>query len=182
MHTPRKCDVQSCMRVAKYLRGTPDAGYRQRVDEQKAQELLVYMDADWAGGKDLRSTSGVRVCWAGSRIQGLSSTQAGLPAMSSGESELRAMAKAVSEGLCAQQVLGEMGEETRAVILSDATAAISNAARLGPGHIRPLGVSVRFVKDAVRTRASRFGECPAPPTTRTSSPTTSVGASVSWNR
>lgn len=76
---------------------------------------------------------------------------AGLPAMSSGESELRAMARAISERLHAQQVLQEMGGKVRVVIMSDATAALSNAARLGPGRIRHLGVSVGFVKDAVRT-------------------------------
>lgn len=83
--------AQCLVRVATSLRGTQSVTYPCSVDERKANELLVYVDALLAGAENLHTMRGDRLCWAGPRIV----------ANSSGESELLAMARAVSEGLYA---------------------------------------------------------------------------------
>lgn len=61
MHKPRRCAAEGLLCMTKYLRGTRSMGYRRSVDEHKAHELLVCVDADWAGGEHVRSMSGVRI-------------------------------------------------------------------------------------------------------------------------
>ncbi len=86
----------------------------------------------------MKSTSGVRITLGGMKIYTSSTTQSGLPALSSGEAELRSMAKATEDAQYAKQVCAEMGLLVRIKMKTDAQAALQNASKLGPGGIRHL--------------------------------------------
>ena len=49
-------------------------------------------------------------------------------------------------------MLREMGRQTKPVLESDATAALANAAKLGPGKMRHLITSAMYVKGLIRRR------------------------------
>ena len=76
--------------------------------------------------------------------------QAGLPALSSGEAELRAMTRGTSEAIFVRSVLAEIGVQVKGVQFSDSTAALRNASKLGPGKMRHLMTGAMFVEEAVR--------------------------------
>ena len=62
-------------------------------------------------------------------------------ALSTGESELAAVTKGISEALGVQAVLRDFGHKVTIQILSDATAAIGICRREGLGRIRHLATS-----------------------------------------
>ena len=75
--------------------------------------------------------------------------------MSSGEAELRGMARATCEGLYLKQLGQEFLIELEVVLHGDASAALQNAAKLGPGKIRHLETSQLLIKEAIRKRVVR---------------------------
>ncbi len=58
----------------------------------------------------------------------------------------------MTDGIRTRRVLNEFGVDVKVRVKSDAQAALSNAAKLGPGRMRHLMTSATFVKDAVRRR------------------------------
>jgi hypothetical protein len=60
MHDPWEPHLTAMKRMLRYLRGTPDFGLLLR--RSSSSDLVVYIDADWAGCPDaLHSTSGYAV-------------------------------------------------------------------------------------------------------------------------
>jgi hypothetical protein len=171
MAAPTKADWMDLTRVTKFLLATrnritvmetaeaptwPETA-KEAASRSVKLELQVFSDADWAGSRrDYRSTSGTVVKINGLMVACYSNTQAGVPALSSGESELRALSRAATESMYARRVLMEMGMECVPVLFSDASAALSNAERLGPGRMRHLMVSAMYVKELVRRRFVRL--------------------------
>ena len=72
-------------------------------------------------------------------------------ALSSGESELGALTKACTEGLGVQSLLSDFQIRVDIKVLSDATAAIGMARRLGLGRVRHLATSDLWVQQRVRS-------------------------------
>ena len=105
--------------------------------------------------RDRRSSNGLRATLLGFRISHSSQTQAGLPALSSGESELRSLTRAASESLFLKNILTEMRLDVDIIIEGDATAALKNSMKLGPGKIRHLESTQFFVEEAIRRRLLR---------------------------
>lgn len=132
----------------------PIAHTAQQVVKSSSTTVEVFSDADWASSKtDYGSTTGVALKWCGMLIDVCSNTQPGLPALSSGEAELRALSRAVVEAIHLKSILLEAGEpNVRLLVRTDATAALGNAAKLGPRRMKHLMVCATFVKTAVRRR------------------------------
>jgi hypothetical protein len=168
MSKPRKIDWMDLTRLGKYLLGTQDMVAKKEVPKatkivDKVSDIKsaydgdwnveVYSDADWACVRaDYRSTSGLVLKWCGCLVFAASRRLPGLPALSSGESELRALTRGVTEGIHTRRVLNEFGIDVKVRVKSDAQAALCNAAKLGPGRMRHLMTSATFVEDAVRRR------------------------------
>ena len=74
-------------------------------------------------------------------------------ALSSGESELSAMAKGAAEGMGLQSILGDFGLDVKVEIHSDATAAIGIAARQGLGRIRHVAVADLWIQQRLKAGA-----------------------------
>ena len=86
LQQPRECDYQDLIRAAKFVLATVDTVIEQLVCAETRDEIHNHTDADWAGNPDdARSTTGVRITWCGCKLLASSATQAGLPALSSGE-------------------------------------------------------------------------------------------------
>jgi len=161
IHDPSAGDAADLKRCARWLAQDGDLCHDNLVDESvlpvpwSTQRLKVHVlhDADHAGSwRDRRSTTGVRVQAAGFKLSHVSTTQPGLPAISTGESELRGMTKASAEGLYAKSVFAECGVDVDVELVGDSTAAMQNAAKLGPGKMRHMERNDLFVKEAIRQR------------------------------
>jgi hypothetical protein len=148
-------------RLGRWLWQHKDYLTENAVDEQtiaayKAGGTLTIRckhDSDWASSKvDRRSTTGIRVTIGGFKIAHSAGTQPGLAALSSAEAELRGMSKACCNAIFIRYVARELLIETQVVLEGDSTAAMANAAKLGPGRIRHLEVSQMAIKEAVRQR------------------------------
>jgi hypothetical protein len=60
MHDPREPHLTAMKRILRYLQGTLAYGLLLR--RSSSSDLVIYMDADWAGCPDIRrSTSGYAV-------------------------------------------------------------------------------------------------------------------------
>jgi hypothetical protein len=112
---PRQAHWKACVRVLRYLKGTPYLPLTFRRDgrggESTAQLGPVYTDSNWAGDLELRrSTSGVLLKMNGCAVAWSSRRQKSV-AMSSTEAEYVALSEGVKEVLWLRQMLKELGHE-----------------------------------------------------------------------
>ena len=77
-------------------------------------------------------------------------------ALSSGESELAAIAKACGEGLGIQAMLKDFGHSTNLTVKSDATAAIGICKREGLGRVRHLATGDLWIQQLVRRKGVKL--------------------------
>ena len=100
--------------------------------------LTIYTDADHAGClRTCKSTSGGVILWGKALVKAWSRTQL-LIALSSGEFELAAVAKATAEGLGMKSVLSDFDHPVSVEIHSDTTPAIGIYNRQGLGRVSHL--------------------------------------------
>ena len=157
LHDPTpECWMDLC-RIARFMIGKQAWGTHQYVQQSTdgVVQLVVTTDSDWGSDADARSTSGVRITVGGFLVYRQSQTQPGLPAMSSGEAELRAMSRGIIVGLHCKQLLEEMGFKVYMVIEGDATAALEASSKLSIGRMRHLRVADSFVRLVLKTKLAR---------------------------
>jgi hypothetical protein len=149
MSKPTEEDEAKLKRLLRYYKGKP----REVIKMMKGgrlEAIIVYVDADFAGcRRTRRSTCGGCVLWGGSMLKAWSKTITTL-ALSSGESELAAMAKGAAEGLGVESILKDFGINVAVEIHSDATAAIGIANRQGLGRIRHVAVADLWVQQRLK--------------------------------
>jgi hypothetical protein len=105
MHDPRESHLTAMKRILRYLRGTPDYGLLCR---SSSTDLVVYIDADWAGFPDTRrSTSGYAV-FLGDNLVSWSAKRQAVVSRSSAQVEYRAVANGVAEATWLRQLLLEL--------------------------------------------------------------------------
>ena len=139
-------------RLAKYLRKTIHYGHVLQLEEVPTH-IDIYVDADWGGCKKTgRSTTGVVVLIGGMSVSAICNTQPGLPALSSAESELRAMCKGAIEGIYVKHVMEELGFELPLRMWTDSTAGRAAATRLGVGRIKHLTIQDLYVQGLVQAK------------------------------
>ncbi|XP_021321347.1 uncharacterized protein LOC110437281 [Sorghum bicolor] len=106
MHDPREPHLTALKCLLRYLRGTVDYGLL--LHRSPSSELVVYIDADWAGCPDTRrSTSGYAVFLGGNLVSWSSKRQL-VVSRSSAEAEYRAVANGVAEASWLRQLLAEL--------------------------------------------------------------------------
>jgi hypothetical protein len=93
-------------RIVWYLQGTPD--YDLLLRRSSSSDLVVYMDADWAGCLDTcRSTSGYAV-FLGDNVVSWSAKRQTVITHFSAEAEYRAVANGMAEATWLRQLLHEL--------------------------------------------------------------------------
>lgn len=119
-----------------------------RFEWQERQDVVeVVTDSDWAGcRKSRRSTSGGVVRIGSHVVKTWSRTQKAV-ALSSGEAEVIALVKGVSEGIGIQRLAEAWGVSYGLVGLCDSTAAMGIVARKGVGRIKHLDVGKLWVQE-----------------------------------
>ncbi|MCP4256000.1 MAG: Ty1/Copia family ribonuclease HI, partial [Planctomycetes bacterium] len=113
--------------------------------------LAVFVDANWQGCKETgRSTSGICVTLGGAILSTSSRTQEGKNAMSSGESELRALTKGSLETIYVQNLCEQIGWDIDTpVIWTDSSAGLQASQRLGPGRMKHIDKYDVFIQQTV---------------------------------
>ena len=168
MAKPREGTVPLVKRCVRYLKKHPRGALlfpRGRPDDEMA--LMTYTDSDWAGDVDSRrSTSGGVVLFRGALLAHWSKTQSNI-ALSSGEAELNAAVKGLSETIGLYNLISETwGVTPTAGLCVDASACKGMVLRHGSGKVKHLSVKQLWVQEAVRafgvqvSRVSR-GDNPA---------------------
>lgn len=135
---PTTLSMQRLRRVVRYLWSTRDYG----IFIPKGggiDKLVVFADADWADQM-----------WSGDRrghCAALQTRSQKTVALSSGDSEVYAMASAASEGLHVQQLWAWFGYPMRLRLRTDSSATREVVHRQGVGRIRHLSVKVLWIPE-----------------------------------
>jgi hypothetical protein len=158
MHLPTAASYQDLIRMCKFLSDKTHHVIEKTVTDPNAKvhEILIEGDSDCQGDEDSRSTSGAHVEVNGFVLSHYSTTQPGLPALSSGESEMRSLTRAGCEGVYVKHVLAEFGLESTIKIAGDASAALSAASKLSGGRMRHLKGCDAFIKKLVKRKVVRL--------------------------
>ena len=146
MANPTVGDRKALKRLARYLVGAPRMV--SRFDTQyRPEEVFGFSDSDWAGCKKTsRSTSGGAIMVGQHCIKTWSATQKS-NTLSSGEAELVAAVKMSCEliGMC--QLAKDWGQELKANVWVDSSAAIGVVNRRGCGKLRHVRVGMLWVQE-----------------------------------
>jgi len=110
MNNPTEDHMAAVNRMLRYLKMTPSRGLLYKKSDNR--NIEIYTDADWAGNIiDRRSTSGYCYYVWGNLVTWRSKKQH-VVSRSSAESELRALALGICEGMWIQRLLKELGLES----------------------------------------------------------------------
>ena len=161
MAKPTKGAWARLKRLGRYLKGRPNLARRVQLLEKNPKFLDCHCDTDWAGEEDdedekRKSTDGGQIAVGGAVVHAWSSTQPGLPSLSSAEAELRGMVRCAKEALYVQKLFAFMGVDLEIRTSSDSSAAIQAAQRLGAGKMRHLEHSVCGSRSLRKKRESPF--------------------------
>jgi hypothetical protein len=161
MSAPRLADMANLKVLGRYLKGTK--GYAQCIKVCKGPVILdAVSDSDWKGCHETaRSTSGFVIKVAGATVLTGSSTQPGLPALSSGEAELRATSKLAQEARAVQHMCDEFGIVLDDVphLWTDSSAGRQASMRLGPGRMKHMEAADMFVQQLTSTGQMKSSKC-----------------------
>ena len=146
MPTPTRSSWTRLVRVVKYLQRNPR--FVLKYDFQEAvNELDVYSDANWAGCKATRkSTSGGTIMRGGHLLKNWSKNQSVI-ALSSAESEFHAAIKTAVEGLRMISMAQSVGDQYKARMHADASAALGVIRSKGVGRIRHLHTGCLWIQE-----------------------------------
>ena len=118
--------------------------------------LKVFIDADWAGCKEIRrSTTGGCAMLGRHALTGWSKTQT-LVALSSGESELYAALKASAEALGMISLVKDLGYNANGEIWGDASAALGVINRKGLGKTKHIDTSFLWIQQTAADQRLKY--------------------------
>ena len=124
--------------------------YREFDGEEEQLEIVVYVDSDWAGSAERKSTSGGLVVIGGAAIKHWSRTQK-TRALSVGEAEYYAVVSGSAEGLGVQSLAKDLGWDmaVKVKVKTDSSTAKAVAGRRGLGKLRHVELKYFWVQEAV---------------------------------
>ena len=150
MATPHEGIQGGIKRVIRYLKQNPRCILRIAVDSCRG--IDIWTDSDWADDVvSRRSCSGGFVLWLGVVLAFWSKLQSNV-ALSSGEAELNAAVKAMSEAIGIFNLVKELlGIECAMTLCTDASACKGIVLRQGSGRIKHLDVKTLWVQGAIES-------------------------------
>ena len=128
--TPTSLDIWRLKRVARYLVKFPKMPLIF-AENERPSHIVVWVDADWAGEQQTRrSTSGGVLQLGSSCLRSWARVQPCV-SLSSAESEYYALCTGAQEGILAQQLAGELGENFDLILRTDSAAAKQASEKIG---------------------------------------------------
>ena len=154
MSQPSGRDWSRLKKLCRYLQGYPKMV--QQSVEMDFGTIEVYVDSDFGGCRETRrSTSGGAMYAYGSCLKTWSVMQSGV-ARSSGEAELYAATKGMSEGLGMQTMARDVGIELEVVVHTDSDACRGTCQRTGLGRMKHLEVEALWGQDVLKRKRVRL--------------------------
>ena len=151
MSRPTLGGLKMIKRAARYLVGASRVVWKFEdvEDEAGGVTIDVYVDSDWAGSVDRRSTSGGVAALGGVAIKHWSRTQKSR-ALSSTEAEYYALVTGAAEGLGIRSLAEDLGWLMAVRIWTDSSGAKGAAARRGLGKLRHVELKYLWVQQAAK--------------------------------
>ena len=146
MSAPRAPDMKLLKRLGRYLKGVPRA-VLVFVWQDAPEELATYVDSDWAGDRGSRKSTSGGMVFRGHHLIKSWSTSQQVIALSSGEAELYVLTKGAAQALGTVSMARDMGEEVKAVVYSDSSAALAMSQRVGLGKVRHIDVQYLWIQE-----------------------------------
>lgn len=162
MNEPTEGHLEAVKRILRYLKMTPGLGLRFKRTE--IRDVQVYTDASWAGKETNRkSTTGYCSYVWGNLVTWRSKKQS-VVSRSSAESEYRALALGMCEGMWIQRLLRELGmkKEESIKMFTDSQPAI-NIAKNPVHHDRTKHIEIdrHFISEKVNHRIVQLSYVPS---------------------
>jgi len=159
MKEPRQSDEVRLKRVLRYVKDHPRCvSFMNWQSKQNGFTLLV--DSDWAGEKKSRKSCSGGCILLGSHLIAHWSKLQGTVALSSGEAELNAAVKGVSEIIGIQELAQEFNYQLSVTLCTDATVCKSILLRHGSGRIKHLSTKQLWVQGAIESYGIKVTKVP----------------------
>lgn len=139
---PTEHDYEKAIGLLRYLKGTADAKIVFR-HGQGTIPLTGYVDADWGGMDDRRSTCGYIFHLAGTPIAWCSKREPSV-ALSSTEAEYMGITAGTTEIMWLRQLLADLGHPQPCVTLHEDNRSAINLAHNPAHHFRTKHIDVRY--------------------------------------
>ena len=163
VQAPTTLDAQAGRRVLRYLAGTRQLEVRIEPSRSGSGglQLEAFSDSDWGGcATTRRSTSGGIVMLQGVVMHAWSTTQPTV-ALSSGEAELVALAKAAQEAMWTRNLLQDMGMPVAVpVVLHTDSSAAKDMTTKCASRVKHLALKYHFVKELVTEGGVQVNKVP----------------------
>ena len=150
MSSPTVNDEARLKKVIRYLKSHPRC-LSFMAWQSSSSVLSLLVDSDWAGDKIGRKSCSGGCINNGKHLIAHWSKLQGNVALSSGEAELNAAVKGVSEVIGIQEISREFGYEVKVSISTDASVCKSILLRHGAGKIKHLTTKQLWVQGAIET-------------------------------
>ena len=154
MQSPQQAHMNAVKSILRYLNGTASLGLCY--EQADTVELLGFSDADWGGDLDQRkSTGGFLFSINGTPIT-WSSRKQSCVALSSTESEYRALVEATKEAIWIKDLLIELGflEQNSTTIFCDNQSSIKISKNpIYHSKTKHFEIHLHFVRDMVKKKA-----------------------------
>ena len=148
--TPTSLDIWRLKRVARYLVKFPKMPLIF-AEAERPSHIVVWVDADWAGEQQTRrSTSGGVLQLGSSCLRSWARVQPCV-SLSPAESEYYTLCTGAQEGILAQQLAGELGENFDLILRTDSAAAKQASEKIGALRQKHMQLRWHFLKDLVHS-------------------------------
>ncbi|PWA94422.1 Retrovirus-related Pol polyprotein from transposon TNT 1-94 [Artemisia annua] len=142
MHNPGKGHWQAVKCIFKYIHNTVDVGLVFKHGGN--QWVEGYCDSDYVGDLDKRRpTTGYVFTLAKAPVSWKSTLQSNT-ALSTVEAEYMAMTEAVKEGICLQELLGELGIKQKFITMHSDSQSVIHLTKNQVYHARTKHIDVRY--------------------------------------
>ena len=149
MSTPTTRSMRRMKRAARYLVGIPKLTI-EYVEQHPPNQVIIYVDSDWAGCRDTRKSTSGGVAMHGLHcVKTWASTQA-TRATSSGEAEFYAIVEGCSRGLGMKSLIEDLWGSAGLTLFSDASAGRGMAFRKGLGKVRHIETKYLWIQDLIK--------------------------------